>query len=165
MGFGSYGFYMLVMFLTTGFLFLIGLSFNRIKAVRYFFWILATVAFLLAITSIFKHNNRIKQQEKSLVGTFHLSLTESILKGYDTAKYSGVSLTVLPNNTFKIEPQVPFIEYNKGTWHYIDDGEVAYIQINGESHNQAMTGKDSWMFRLPPPKHGQIQVEQLVFKK
>jgi hypothetical protein len=165
MGFANYGVFLGSLIILTVILFLIGLIFkNKFIIVRYSFWTLSISFLVLSVLTSLKNEKRLNKYELEIVGVFKLS-KESKLGDYNYEDYKNVSLTVKSDNTFEIKPSAPFIDLTNGNWNLFDDGDISFIEIDGDGRTHTAYGSSyDWIFKFPSPQSGE-QVKLIKFEK
>ena len=148
--------------------------FTKSRTIRIIFGVglgLIVAGFLLSWLNGLRN---IAAEEREQVGVYKLDIKESIMTGYDSTLYQGLTIRLNEDRTFVIDPDVPFLPGTKGTWKVLRDLESSFDEFHFSDfdvigHDVVQFGADDekLIIERPPPKYGQDlpQVRLLYFAK
>ena len=145
--------------------FVFGLLFRgKFILVRYVLWGLCSILVIGLILNPFIKSKMVRDGEKLIVGVYRFDIESSKYDSVDLKNYSDLTMTVKPDNTFKINRATPFLKGVRGKWEYEDDGDIAFIKysIDGDNESYESNVKD-WYFDCHDNNEKEIGI--IYFKK
>ena len=109
----------------------------------------------------------IKQVVSKLPGQYTLDSSLSILNDYKSG-YSDLELSFTKDHKFNLSEKVPFLTDSFGTWRYVFENEVAYLEMNFNKSlikEQVLRDSNLLIFKYPQPIYGSKPAKEIILKR
>ena len=111
--------------------------------------------------------NYIREVESKLPGVYIINPAISVMNPYNSG-YANLKLVLTKDHQFHLSKRVPFMTDSFGTWKYVFENEVAYVELEfnkGMIKEQLLRDSNLLIFKTPQPIYGKPPVKEVIFER